>query len=127
MFWRLLVMVFLIWGTGLSYSQSLNYNDLVKIKDKFIPDVIQLHDSSIVYPVTGMISIKIKQEYNPVAAKEYAEIEIWVIDATGKVVYNTIINTLGLPNQPIDKDYVTYMKHQRKNMLNRTYPTSSNN
>jgi hypothetical protein len=98
-------------------AQSLTLPELKNIKSVFIMDNVQLRDAQIVYPVTGLNAMKVKQEYNPMTGStQYIEVELWLVDARGKVVYYYTTTTKGLADQLIDNDYVRYMNRQGHHM-----------
>jgi len=79
------------------------------------PDVIQLPDSVIVFPLTGLTNI-INIPANMICAA-HTEIEMWVIDNEGKIIYNNLIATnTNDGSYPLDTDYCRYMKLQSNYM-----------
>jgi hypothetical protein len=115
-----ILLLFLMLVSGPVFSQSLTLPQLKSIKNVFIIDNIQVRDVQIVYPVTGLNSIKIKQEYNPMnGSTQYLEVELWLVDARGKVVYYYTTTSKGNIDQPIDADYVRYMNMQGHHVKHR--------
>jgi hypothetical protein len=98
------------------FSQSLTLQQLKALKNEFQADIIQLPDSVIVYPVTGLIHIDIK---NSLKGETIVEVEVWVVDAKGKLVYNTIFAGKDLTVENFDADYKRYMRMQSPQLLKR--------
>lgn len=112
--------LFLIFVSFYSFGQSLTLPELKQLKNMALIDNIQVPDRKIVYPVTGLNSMKIKQEYNPMTGStQYLEVELWLVDAKGKIVYYYTTAYKGLADQPIDLDYVRYMNIQGHRMRDR--------
>ena len=92
-------------------------------------DYIQLKDNEIIYPVTGMTEIHMEiitaggGAGGAGGGGTFAVIELWVVDAKGKIVYNNIytINPRMLsPGQMVmDEDYKKYMKRNEKELRRR--------
>lgn len=102
-------------------GQGLTLPELRKLKITPVYDNIQVPDAQIVFPITGMTSMKVKQEYNPMSGStQYLEVELYIVDATGRLVYAYVTTTKGDAKTIIDEDYVRYMGMQGFNMLRRT-------
>ena len=113
------ILFFLLFISGVSFSQTLTLPELLQLKNMPIYDHIQLSDAQIVYPVTGLTSIKVKQEYSPRGEIKYLEIELWIVDARGKIVYSYITTSTDLKNQTVDRDYERYMNSQGHHMMHK--------
>jgi len=113
------ILLLLVLSASFSYAQSLTLSSLKHLKDIAIPDHIQVPDAQIVYPVTGLTTIKLKQEYNPMGEVKYLEIELWVVDASGKVVYSYVTTSSDFKNQTVDRDYERYMNRQGHKMMHK--------
>lgn len=107
-----------------SYSQSLTLAQLKALKDESQPDIIQIVDSAIVYPVTGLINIDIKSS---LMGETIVEVEVWVVDKTGKLVYNNVFAAKDLSEKNFDKEYMRYMTLQGKRLLKRRHFFAGNN
>jgi len=100
------------------YAQNLSLHDLQAYKAIFQPDNIQLRDNEIVYPVTGLTEIRM--EFMTAGGPGgsggglFAVVEMWVIDAKGKIAYNNVyvINPKMLTEgqMVMDPDYMKYMQ-----------------
>jgi hypothetical protein len=113
------ILLFLILFSSVACSQTLTLPELIQLKNKPVYENIQVPDAQIVFPVTGLTSMKLKQEYNPMGEVKYLEIELWVIDAKGTVVYSYITTSKSLDGQIVDKDYARYMTMQGYAMLHK--------
>ncbi len=114
------IVLFLVLVSGSSFGQSLTLPELKQLKNKPLMDNIQVPDRQIVYPVTGLNSMKIKQEYNPMTGStQYLEVELFILDARGKIVYYYTTAYKGIAEQLIDTDYVRYMNIQGHRMKDR--------
>jgi hypothetical protein len=100
------------------YSQSLTLDQLKALKTKAQPDIIQLVDSAIDYPVTGLITIDVKSS---LMGETVVEVEVWVVDSNGKLVYNTVFAAKDLSEKNFDKEYMRYMSLQGKRLLKRRH------
>jgi hypothetical protein len=101
-----------------TYSQSLTLTQLKALKAESQPDIIQVVDSAIVYPVTGLINIDIKSS---LMGETIVEVEVWVVDKKGKLVYNNIFAAKDLSEKNFDKEYMRYMSLQGKRLLKRRH------
>lgn len=119
----LFICVWLMISHG-SYSQSLTLAQLKALKDESQPDIIQIVDSAIVYPVTGLINIDIKSS---LMGETIVEVEVWVVDKTGKLVYNNVFAAKDLSEKNFDKEYMRYMTLQGKRLLKRRHFFAGNN
>src|SRR6478736_195578 len=87
-----------------------------EIKQIVQPDIIQLPDSVITFPLTGLTFIRVIPANQ--LSGSYTEIELWIIDKTEKVIYNNVIATDKNTGQfPIDAEYCRYMKLQVNYLL----------
>lgn len=105
--------LFLMLG-HLTYSQSLTLAQLKALKDEFQLDIVQVKDADIAYPVTGMVNINVK---NSLMGETIVEVEMWVVDSKGKLVYNSVFAAKDLDNKNFDRDYMRYMKLQGRKLL----------
>jgi hypothetical protein len=101
-----------------TYSQSLSLTQLKALKNEAQPEIIQIADSAIVYPVTGLINIDIKSS---LMGETIVEVEVWVVDSKGKLVYNNIFAAKDLSEKNFDKEYMRYMSLQGKRLLKRRH------
>ena len=102
----------------LTYSQSLTLPQLKALKSEFQLDIIQVKDADIAYPVTGMVDIHVK---NSLMGETVVEVEVWVVDSKGKLVYNNVFAAKDLSEKNFDRDYMHYMKLQGKRLLKRRH------
>jgi len=107
-----------------TYSQSLPLAQLKALKDVSQPEIIQIADSAIVYPVTGMINIDVKSS---LMGETIVEVEVWVVDSKGKLVYNNVFAAKDLSEKNFDKEYTRYMNLQGKRLLKRRHFFAWNN
>jgi hypothetical protein len=91
---------------------------LKALKNEAQPEIIQIADSAIVYPVTGLINIDIKSS---LMGETIVEVEVWVVDSKGKLVYNNIFAAKDLSEKNFDKEYMRYMSLQGKRLLKRRH------
>ncbi|MDB5258587.1 MAG: hypothetical protein JWM14_3282 [Chitinophagaceae bacterium] len=101
-----------------TYSQSLSLAQLKALKNEAQPEIIQIADSAIVYPVTGLINIDVKSS---LMGETIVEVEVWVVDSKGKLVYNNIFAAKDLSEKNFDKEYMRYMTLQGKRLLKRRH------
>ena len=106
-----------------TYSQSLPLAQLKALKDVSQPEIIQIADSAIVYPVTGMINIDVKSS---LMGETVVEVEVWVVDSKGKLVYNTIFAAKDLSEKNFDREYMRYMSLQGRKLLKRRHVLAGN-
>lgn len=88
------------------------------------PDIIQLPDSAIVYPVTGLTNIRVIP--GNMISGPYTEIELWIIDNDGKIIYNnTIATDKNDGSYPLEAEYCRYMQLQNNYLLHKRHLASS--
>lgn len=112
-------------------AQTPTFQHIKDCKNIVQPDYIQLPDKDIVYPVTGVTEIHMEiitaggGAGGAGGGGTFAVIEMWVIDARGKIVYNNIytVNPRMLsPGQMVmDEDYKMYMKRNEKELRKRRW------
>lgn len=84
------------------------------------PDIIQLPDSVIVFPLTGLTNIR--NIPGSMISGPYAEIELWIIDSNGTIIYNNIIATdKNNGTYPLETEYCRYMKLQSNYLLHQRH------
>lgn len=105
-------------------QSSLTLDQLKALKNEFQPEIIQVHDSAIVYPVTGMINIDIKSS---LMGETIVEVEVWVVDSKGKLVYNNTFAAKDLSEKNFDQEYMRYMRMKGKRILKRRHLLEANN
>jgi hypothetical protein len=123
------ILLFLFFIHSYSFAQTATLQYLKECKNILQYDYIQLPDKEIVYPVTGLteIHMEIMTAGGGVGGGGggglFAVIEFWVIDAKGKIVYNSIytINPKLLSENQVvtDADYLRYMKKNEKELRKR--------
>ncbi len=123
------LILFSFFLTSNTFAQTPTLQYLKACKDIAQPDYIQLKDHEIVYPVTGLTEIHMEiitaggGGGGAGGGGTFAVIEMWVVDAKGKIVYNNIytINPRALsPGQMVmDEDYKKYMKRNEKELRRR--------
>jgi hypothetical protein len=96
------------------YSQVLTLPQLKALKDEYQVDNIQLPDSVIVFPVTGMVSMKVMAS---LMGEVIVDVEVWVVDAKGKLVYNNVFAAKDLSTAKFDLEYLRYMKLQGRRLV----------
>jgi len=75
------------------------------IKNEIINDYKQIPDSALAYPLRGLCYVQSKYSGN--------EIEFWILDAKGRLVYYNIVNLVKNDRTMyMDPEYVRYMKLQ---------------
>lgn len=116
--------LFLMMSQWTFAQSSLTLNQLKALKNEFQPEIIQVHDSAIVYPVTGMINIDIKSS---LMGETIVEVEVWVVDSKGKLVYNNIFAAKDLSEKNFDQEYMRYMRMKGKRILKRRHLWQANN
>ncbi len=121
-------LVLLLFITSYAGAQTLTLEKLHYIKSIYSPDYVELPDSKIVYPVTGLTEIVMRTmmtgAQGAMGGGVFADVELWVIDATGRIVYNSsyMINTTSTTNteNAFDLTYLRYMqKNGRKQLVQR--------
>ena len=105
---RITLLLVFFFISSYSYSQTNVVNHFNRLKNIPQTEVIQLPDSVIVFPITGVVNIlpKIGQ------TTKYTEIELWAIDAKGTIIYNNIIATVNSGDQVVDQEYCRYLRMQ---------------
>lgn len=84
------------------------------------PDIIQLPDSVIVFPLIGLTNIRVIPGNQLSGA--YTEIELWIIDKEEKIIYNNVIATNTNAGQSlVDAEYCRYMKLQCNYLLHQRH------
>ena len=111
---KLLLLPALLFLSHLSFGQ-ISYTVIQQrfnlIKVIVQPDIIQLPDSVIVYHLTGLTNIRVIP--GEVLSGAYTEIELWIIDKEGKIIYNnTIATDKNNGSYPLELEYCRYMKLQ---------------
>jgi hypothetical protein len=98
-----------------SYSQTPVEKRNKEIKQVYLDKITQLSDSAIVYPITGLTNITNRGAHlNGITTMG---IELWIIDATGKVIYNNIVETGNRGYSVVDAEYSRYMKLQSNYLM----------
>lgn len=107
-----------------AFAQTPTLPYIKDCKNIVQPDYIQLPDKEIEYPVTGLTEIHMEIITAGGGAGGagggglFAVVELWVIDAKGKIVYNNIYTVnprmLAEGQMMMDEDYKKYMKHNEK-------------
>lgn len=110
--------LFLLISHWTSAQSSLTLAQLKALKNEYQPDIIQIVDSAIVYPVTGIINIDIKSS---LMGETIVEVEVWVVDSKGKLVYNNTFAAKDLSEKNFDQEYMRYMKMKGKKILKRRH------
>ena len=111
----LLILGFLfISSFGHAQSPIVEYYN--KFKSILSPKVIRLSDEEISYPIVGLTNIL--NTRNIMTGGTYTDIELWVIDANGKVIYSNIITTRNSGGLILDQEYSHYMHLKRNYELN---------
>jgi hypothetical protein len=95
------------------------FNDIKRIVQ---PDIIQLPDSIITFPIIGLTNI-LTVPGNSLSGP-YTEIELWIIDAKGEIIYNTIMATQNMGYSPLEIEYCRYMKLQSNYLLRQRHIAS---
>lgn len=102
-----------------SYSQypppTLIQERFNVIKRIVQPDIIQLPDSVIVFPIIGLTNI-LTIPGNSLSGP-YTEIELWIIDAEGKMIYNNVIATRNSGYSELEIEYCRYMNLQTNYLI----------
>ncbi len=121
-----ILLFFLLSISGTVCAQTFALQHLKSCKDVFQPDYIQLRDNEIVYPVTGLTEIHMEIITAGGGAGGagggglFAVIEMWIVDAKGKIVYNNIYTVnprmLSEGQMVMDEDYKKYMKRNEKEL-----------
>ncbi|MDB5272570.1 MAG: hypothetical protein JWO58_937 [Chitinophagaceae bacterium] len=112
---KILFLSALLFVIAQAHCQTLTPQQCKAIKDVYQESDIHLPDSSIVYPLAGITNIVNKANNRE---GKYAEIEYWIVDATGKVIYNsTITKAKYSHNTTMDTEYCRYMKLQNNYAL----------
>jgi hypothetical protein len=125
----LLVLPVLLFTYYLSYGQTQIPYTVIQARFNLIkrivqPDIIQLPDSVITFPLTGLTNI-INIPGNTLSGA-YTEIEMWIVDSKGKIIYNNVIATNKNNGcYPLDTEYCRYMKLQSNYMRHQHYISES--
>ncbi len=109
----LLLWFFFLFG-GVLYAQKNTLESLKKSKQVVLADYVDIPDSKIVYPVTGLVNLTIP---NSLMGETIIEVEVWVIDAEGRIVYNTVYASKSLDKISFEPGYMKYMMSQGKTIL----------
>jgi len=123
---KIIFLVLILFLSSCAFAQTSTLQYIKDCKNIVQPDYIQLPDKEIVYPVTGITEIHMEiitaggGAGGAGGGGTFAVIEMWVIDARGKIVYNNIytVNPRMLsPGQMVmDEDYKKYMKRNEKEL-----------
>ena len=123
---NIVLLFYVLFLSACAVAQTPTLHYIKECKDIVQPDYIQLPDKDIVYPVTGITEIHMEiitaggGAAGAGGGGTFAVIEMWVIDAKGKIVYNNIytVNPRMLsPGQMVmDEDYKKYMKRNEKEL-----------
>ena len=105
-------------SSHLGHSQTYTLPQLKALKDVYQSDIIQVNDADISYPVTGMINIDVKSS---LMGETIVEVEVWVVDSKGKLVYNTVFAAKDLSDKNFDREYMRYMNLQGRKLLKRRH------
>lgn len=109
----LLFLAFILLLHHLSFAQtpySVVQQRFNLIKVIVQPDIIQLPDSVIAFPLIGLTNIRVIPGNSLSGA--YTEIELWIIDAKETIIYNNVIGTQNEGSRLIEAEYCRYMKMQ---------------
>jgi hypothetical protein len=96
------------------YAQTNTLESLKKTKLVVLPDYVEIPESEIVYPVTGMVQLGIPTSLQ---GETIIEVEVWVIDARGRVVYNTVYAGKNLEKISFEPGYMKYIRSQGRAIL----------
>ena len=123
------IVVFILFINAYTFAQTPTFQYVKDCKNAPQYDYIQLQDKEIVYPITGLTEIHMEIITAGGGAGGaggggiFAVIEMWIIDAKGKIVYNNIytVNPRMLtPGQMVmDEDYKKYMKKNERELRKR--------
>ena len=123
---KIFFVVLILFLSSCAFAQTPTLQYIKDCKNIVQSDYIQLPDKDIVYPVTGITEIHMEiitaggGAGGAGGGGTFAVIEMWVIDARGKIVYNNIytVNPRMLsPGQMVmDEDYKKYMKRNEKEL-----------
>lgn len=111
---KVLLLVFLFLFSGILYAQKNTLESLKKTKQVVLSDYVDIPDAKIVYPVTGLVNLTIP---NSLMGETIIEVEVWVIDAEGRIVYNTVYASKSLDKISFEPGYMKYMMSQGKAIL----------
>jgi hypothetical protein len=95
-------------------AQTNTLESLKKTKLVVLPDYVEIPESEIAYPVTGMVQLGIPTSLQ---GETIIEVEVWVIDARGRVVYNTVYAGKNLEKISFEPGYMKYMMSQGRAIL----------
>jgi hypothetical protein len=110
-----ILIVFLLLVSQWGYSQTLTLAQLKEMKNNYQPELIQVDDADIAYPVTGVVYIDTKYS---LMGESVVEVEVWIVDSKGTLVYNNVFAAKNLSEKNFDKEYMRYMMLQGKRLLN---------
>jgi hypothetical protein len=120
---KLLFFISLILLTSHAFSQNIVTKNFDDIKRIIQPDIIQLPDSVITFPLIGLTNIRVIPGSQ--LSGFYVEIELWIIDNDGKIIYDNVIATDKNTGQyPVDVEYCRYMKLQCNYLLHQRHVAS---
>ncbi|MDB5273953.1 MAG: hypothetical protein JWO58_2320 [Chitinophagaceae bacterium] len=115
---KLLGICLLLFLSHWACAQKLTLAELKALKADYNPDIVQVKDSVIAYPVTGLIHIDIRSS---LMGETIVEVEVWVVDSQGKLVYNNTFAAKNLSVTNFDVDYMRYMRMQGTQIIKRRH------
>ena len=112
--WKWILVLVLL--TNVSLAQKITLEKLRQCKEVVLEEYVFEKESKIKYPITGLVYITIPSSLK---GESIVEVELWVIDADGKVVYNTVYGTTGknMGVLSFDPGYMEYMNFQGRAIL----------
>ena len=112
--WKWILVLVLL--TNVSLAQKITLEKLRQCKEVVLEEYVFEKESKIKYPITGLVYITIPSSLK---GESIVEVELWVIDADGKVVYNTVYGALGknIGVESFDPGYMEYMNFQGRAIL----------
>lgn len=100
--------------SSIGHAQVVTLEKLRACKNEVLEDYIDIPDSKIKYPITGMVYISLPSSLQ---GEVIVEVELWVIDADGRIVYNTVYAGSKLGKETFEPGYMKYMQNQGKAIM----------
>ncbi len=97
-------------------AQVVTLAKLKALKDTVLADYKDVLESEIAYPVTGMIYLS---QPSSLMGESIVQVEVWVIDANGDIIYNTVYAGKKL-ELSFDPGYMALMMSQGKALKRKT-------
>jgi|GEM_PF-2590392 len=108
------LLIFFLFISSFASAQKITLEYLKKCKETVLSDYVDIPDSKIAYPVTGLVYLT---QPSSLMGETLIQVEVWVIDAEGRIVYNTVYASKSLDKISFEPGYMKYMMSQGKAII----------